>query len=226
MTAYKFTTMKSDFSVEGLYSRPAFVLFRPEANLHESIAVSLSDFYLIQGNDISINQDAYPLSNANVTYHLTPFNGLARVFIDRAQLFLFSPHTLPTDQIIALSSAFLNGVHQEMGDISFSSFIIQSGFHAELDGISPAEFIATHVSSERKAIDSIIGHSVTHYLGQEGQRSHSSVTLDISNESSEYVHVSVVLRYDGDKIEIGGLPELATRHYFQLLSLMDLESMQ
>lgn len=127
--------------------------------------------------DIRINQDVYPLANANVTYYLTPFDGIARVFIDRAQFFLFSPHTLTTDQISALSSAFFNGVQHELGDTSFSSFIIQSGFHAELEGISSAKFIATHVSSEKKAIDSIIGHSVTYYLGQEGQRSHSSVTL-------------------------------------------------
>ena len=226
MTGYPYTIKKSSISVEGLYSRPAFVLFRPESNLHETISVSLSEFYLIQSDDIRINQDVNPLANANVTYHLTPLDGLARVFVDRAQLFLFSPQILTTDQITDLSSAFFNGVHQEIGEISFGSFIINSAFHAKIEGVSPEEFIAAHVSSEKKVFDSIIGHSVTYYLGQEEQRSYSSVTLDISNESSEYVFVRVELRYDGDKVQLSDLPDLAIRHYSQLLSFIDLEFTQ
>lgn len=224
MTEYKFTISKSEYSAEGNYDRPAFALFRPESNLHESITASLSDFYLIQGNDIRFNQDVNPLANANVIYDLIPFNGFARISIDRAQIALLSPHVQTTDQIIALSLAFFNGVKQVTGDISFNNFIIQSGFHAELESISPTEFIATHISPKRKAIDSIIGHSVTYYLGQEGQRSSSSVTLDISDEIPEHVFVRILLRYDGDQIQIDDLPDSATRHYAELLSLIDLES--
>ena len=74
-----FEIKKSDLSVEGYFHRPAFALLNPKTNLHSTVGAFLSDFYLIGGDDIRINQDVNPLSTANVTYDLRPFNGLARV---------------------------------------------------------------------------------------------------------------------------------------------------
>lgn len=224
MTEY--TTKKSRFSVEGFFRHLAFELFRPTSNLCESVITSLSDFYRIQGRDIRIDNDANPLTNANVTFDIRSFHGVARVFIDRARLILFDPHEFTTNDISALSLAFFDGVQNEIGSHSYGDFLIQSFFHAELEGISPAQYTATHLSSTAKSIDSIIGSSVTYYLEKEGARSHSSVSLDMSDEFSECVFVHVVLRYDSNEILSSDIPSLATHHYNQLLSLIGMESTQ
>ena len=103
MTGY--TVKKSDLSVEGYFRQPAFALLSAKSNLHSTVTTFLSEFCLIQGGDIRINQDTNPLANADVTYDLRPFNGFARVSIDRSQLVLFSPHTLSSQTIAGLSLA-------------------------------------------------------------------------------------------------------------------------
>ena len=224
MTEY--TIKKSSFSVEGFFRHPAFGLFRPTSNLYESVVTSVSDFYRIQGGDIRIDSDTNPLTNANVSFDIRSFEGVARVFVDRAQLFLFSPHEFTTEDIAALALAFFGGVQNEIGGNSYRDYLIQSVFHAELADISPAEYTASHLSSTAKSINSIIGGSVTYYLEQEGARSHSSVSIDMSNEISECVFVRAVLRYSGNEISLSDLPNVAVQHYNQLLSLIGMESTQ
>ena len=222
MTAY--SIKKSELSVEGYFRRPAFALLGPKSNLHSTVTTSLSDFYLIQGSDIRINQDTNPLANADVTYDLRPFNGFARVSIDRTQLVLSSPHTLTAEIIAGLSLALLNAVHKEIDENSYASFLIQIGLHAELQEIEPAAYTRKYISSAPDGFDSIIGNSATYYLGQEGPRAHSSVTLDMSGEFSECVFVRVALRYDGETIVAADLPDAAIEHYNQLLTLVGLDS--
>ena len=222
MTGY--TIKKSDLSVEGYFRRPAFALLSPKSNLHSTVTTFLSDFYLIQGGDIRIKQDTNPLANADVTYDLRPFNGFARVSIDRSQLVLFSPHMLTTKIIAGLSLAFLNAVHKEINENSYASFLIQIGLHAELKDIEPAAYTGNYVSSAPEGFGSIIGHSATYYLGQEGPQAHSSVTLDMSGEFSECVFVRIALRYDGEKLVADELPDAAIERCNQLLALVGLES--
>lgn len=222
MNAY--TVKKSDLSVEGFFRHPAFALLGPKSNLHKTVTNFFSDFCAIQGRDIRITQDTNPLANAEVTYDLRPFDGFARVSIDRAQLVLFSPHTLTSETIADLSLALLNGVDEETDDSSYASFLIQIGFHAELQDLTPSEYTKKYVSSEAEKLGPIIGNSITYYLGQEGPRLHSSVTLDMSGEFSECIFVRTVLRYDRERIAVSDLPEAVLEHYNQLLSLIGLDS--
>ena len=222
MTAY--TIKKSDLSVEGYFRRPAFALLGPKSNLHSTVTTFLSDFYLIQGSDIRINPDTNPLSNADVTYDLRPFNGFARVSIERTQLVLLSPHTLTAETITGLSIALLNAVHREIDENSYASFLIQFGFHAELQDMEPAAYTKKYVPSVPDGFEPIIGNAATYYLGQEGPRAHSSVTLDMSGEFSECVFVRIALRYDGDNIVANDLPDAAIQHCNQLLHLVGLDT--
>lgn len=224
MTEY--TIKKSSLSVEGFFRHPAFGLFRPTSNICESVVSSVSDFYRVQVGDIRIDSDANPLTNVNVSFDIRSFDGVAKIFIDRAQLFLFRPHELTTEDISALALAFFGGVQNEFGDNSYGDYRIRSFFHAELADISPAEHTASHLSSTTKSIDSIIGNSVTYYLEQEGARSSSSISLDMSDEFSECVFVHAVLRYNGNEIRFSDLPNVAIQHYNQLLSLIGMESKQ
>lgn len=219
-----YTVKKSDLSVEGYFHQPAFALLSPMSNLHSTVTAKLSEFYAIQGRDIRITQDTDPLANAEVTYELRPFNGFARVSIERAQLVLFSPHTLNSETIAGLSLALLNGVNEGADDSSYASFLIQIGFHAELQDVTPSMYTKKYVSPISEELGSVVGNSITYYLGQEGTRIHSLVTLDMSGEFSECVFVRIVLRYDGAKIILSDLPEAVLEHYNQLLSLIGLDS--
>ena len=220
MTGY--AIKKSELSVEGYFHSPALTLLTSESNLHGTIVAFLSDHYIIQGDDIRINQDTNPLANANVTYDLRPFNGFARVSVDRAQLVLFSPHTLDVDTISGISLQLLNAVQKENKEEPYASFLVQIGLHVELRDIGPAVYTGRFVSTP-KELESIIGHSVTYYLGEEGPRAHSAVTLDMSGEFSECIFVRVVLRFEGEKISTNELPEAAIKHYNELLAIVGLD---
>lgn len=222
MIAY--TVKKSDLFVEGQFRQPAFALLGPKSNLHSTVTTYLSDFYAIQGRDIRITQDTNPLSNAEVTYELHPFNGFARVNVERAQLVLLSPHTLTSETIVNLSMALLNGIDKEVEDSSYASYLIQTGLHAELEGVAPSTYTKKFASSVSEDFSSTIGNSVTYYFGQEGSRIHSSVTLDMSGEFSECIFVRIVLRYDGERIAISDLADAVIEHYNQLLNLIGLDS--
>ena len=222
MTA--FSIKKSDLSVEGYFHRPGFNLLSPESDLHTTIVTFLSDFCHIRGDDIRINQDANPLSNASVTYDLHRFNGFARVSIDRSQLVLLSPHAMVRDTIKDLSLALLRGVQSEIGENSYANYLIQLSLHAEVQDSNPAVYTGRYVVSQPEELGPIIGNAITYYLGQEGARMHSSIVLDMSGEFSECVFLRLALRYDASEIELDELPVATIEHCNRLLALVGLES--
>lgn len=221
-----YTIRKSELSLEGYFSRPAFHLFRPNAALHETVAKHLSDHLVLRGGDITIDANTSPLSNANVTYDLRPFNGAARISIDRVQLAFYSPHTLDTNIIESISAALFNAVNGELPQSTYERIILQMAFHAELEGTSPAVHTAKYVSTISDDLSAPIGHSVTHYFGQTGSRLHSSVTLDMSGEYTDCIFVRLSVAYDGSMISVSDLRQPILQHLTQLLSLVGLNLVQ
>ena len=219
-----FSIKKSDLSVEGYFRRPGFSLLSPKSDLHSTISTFLSDFCLIQGDDIRINQDVNPLSNASVTYDLDRFNGFARVSIERSQLVLLSPHTLVHDTIVGLSLALLRGVQSEIDENSYANYFVQMSLHAEVKDVDPAVYTGRYVMPQPEELGPIIGNSITYYLGQEGSRTHSSVVLDMSGEFSECIFLKLALRYDASEIALDELPVATIEHCNRLLALVGLES--
>ncbi|MDD9993410.1 MAG: hypothetical protein OXP75_16565 [Rhodospirillales bacterium] len=84
--AIPYTIRKSELSLEGYFSRPAFDLLKPKTALHDSLSTHLADFTVLRGSDIRIDPNTNPLSNVTATYDLRPFNAAARISVDRVQL--------------------------------------------------------------------------------------------------------------------------------------------
>ena len=215
---------KSELSLEAFFSRPAFDLLKPKTQLHEAIATHLSDFLPLRGSDIRIDTNTNPLSSATVTYELRPFNGVARISVDRAQLAFFSPHTLETAQMVGLSLVLLRALDSEISNNKYDTFVIQAIFHAELSGTSPVEHTSHYISSTPESYDCPIGGSVTYYFGQHGARTHSSVTLDMSGDFSECIFVRISIGFDGEKIPADELSASTLGHISELLTLIGLGS--
>ena len=222
----RYTTKKSDLSVEAYFSESAFELLNPENNLHKTVVNHLRDFCPIRGDDIRLSHDANPLSYANVTYALGAFDGIGRVSIDKAQVAFFSPHLVETERIIGLSLAFLNAVSELITDSTYANFVIQGTFHCILEGIDPIAHTCQYASPIREDFHPAIGNSVTYYFGQEGARLYSSVGIDMSNQFSDCVFARTTIGYDGAKIVLKELPEATIHHYNKLLTIVGLESDQ
>ena len=142
----KHEVKKSDLSVEGFFASPAFNLFRENSDVLNVVAAGLSALCPIRGADVRIDQETNPIGDANVSFDLHPFNGFARISIDRSQLVLFSPHSLDTDRISRLSSAFFGAVDELLTPRSFGHYVVQFSFHAALEDISPADHTRRFIS--------------------------------------------------------------------------------
>ena len=220
----KYAVNKSDLSVEGFFAEPAFNLLRTNSDVLNVVTPCLSAFCPIRGADIRIDQDSNPIGNANVIFELHPFNGVARISIDRAQIALFSPHSLDTDIISRLSSSFFGAVNETLSGNSYGHYLVQFSLHAALENISPAAHTGRFVSAPSEDSDSVIGNAVTFYLGQHGPRLYSSITLDMSGEFSECVFVRTAIAFDASKISASGLKEPVVEHSNSLFTLIGLES--
>ncbi len=220
----KYAVKKSDLSVEGFFAKPAFNLLHTDSDLLNVVTSCLSAFCPLRGTDIRIDKDSNPLGNANVIFELHPFNGVARISIDRARIALSSPHSLDTDIISRLSSSFFCAVNETLSDNSYGHYLIQYSFHAALENITPVAHTRRFISAPSEDSDSIIGNSVTYYFGQYGPRLHSSITLDMSGEFSECVFVRIAIGFDASKISASELKEPVVEHGNSLLTLIGLES--
>ena len=222
----KFSTKKSDISVEASFSGPAFDLLKPESALHEKVTERLAEFCQITGDDIRLNRDAVPLSNASVTYALAALDGAARVSIDKAQIAFFNAHLLRTEQIASSSLALLNAVSEVIPNSSYQNFVVRGNIHCVLEGVEPLAHTSRYVSPVPEGFEKTIGNAVMYYFGQEGPRSYSSVGVDMSGEFSDCVYVTVAIGYDSTKIGMDELPEPVIQHYNQLLSVIGFEPEQ
>ena len=218
----KYAVRKSDLSVEGFFAGPAFNLLRKNSDVLSVVTSCLSAFCPIRGADIRIDQGSNPISNANVTFELHPFNGFARISVDRAQIALFSPHSLDTDTIARLSSSFLGAVDNMLRPNSYGHHLVHFSFHAALENILPADHTRRFVSAPSE--DSVIGNSVTYYLGQHDLRLHSSITLDMSGEFSDCIFVRIAIAFDANRISASRLKEPVIDHSNTLLALIGLEA--
>jgi len=220
----KYSVRKSDISVEGFFAEPAFNLFRANSDVLSAVSCCLAKFCPIRGADIRIDQESNPLGDANVVFELHSFNGIARISVDRAQIALFSPHSLDLDFISRFSSSFFSTAEKSLSPCSYGHYMFQFNFHAVLEDISPADHTRKFVSKPSGCSDSEIGNSVTYYFGQHGLRLHSSVTLDMSGEFSDCVFVRVAMGFDASEISAVGLKEPTVEHGSSLLNLVGLEA--
>ena len=220
----KYAVKKSDLSVEGFFAAPAFNLLRANSDVLNVVTLRLSDLCSIRGADVRIDQETNPIGNSNVVFELHPFNGFARISIDRAQIALFSPHSLDTDIISHLSSSFFDAVNEMLPPNSYGHYLVQFSFHATVDDISPADHTRRFISTSSEISDSAIGNSATYYFGQHDLRLHSSITLDMSGEFSDCVLVRIAIGFDANRISASGLKDAVVEHSNSLLALVDLEA--
>ncbi len=220
----KYAVKKSDLSVEGFFAAPAFNLLHVNSDVLNVVTSCLSAFCPIRGADIRIDQETNPIGNANVVFELQPFNGVARISMDRAQIALFSPHSLDIDIISRLSSSFFGAVNEMLPPNTYGHYLVQFSFHAALEDIFPADHTRRFISMPSQNSDSVIGNSITYYLGQRDLRLHSSITLDMSGEFSDCVFVRIAMGFDANKISAVGLKDAVVEHSNSLLALVDLEA--
>ncbi|MYI69250.1 MAG: hypothetical protein F4103_11120 [Boseongicola sp. SB0673_bin_14] len=220
----KYEVKKSDLSVEGYFESPAFDLFRGNSDVLNVVAAGLSALCPIRGADVRIDQETNPIGNANLSFELHPFNGFARISIDRSQIVLFSPHLLDTDQISRLSSSFFGAVIELLPPNSIGHYVVQFSFHAALEDISPAVHTRRFIAPASESSDALIGNAVTYYFGQHDPRLHSSITLDMSGEFSDCVLVRVAMGFDASMVSVAGLKDAVIEHGNSLLALVDLEA--
>lgn len=220
----KYEVKKSDLSVEGFFAEPALNILRANSDVLKVVASCLSFFCPVRGTDIRIDQETNPIGNANIVFELHPFNGVARISVDRAQIAFFSPHSLDTDVISRLSSTFLDSINEILPPSSYGHYLVQFTFHAALENGSPADHTRRFITAPTENADSVIGNSVTYYFGQDDVRLHSSITLDMSGEFSDCVFVRIAMGFDADGIPAVGLKDAVVEHSNSLLALVDLEA--
>ena len=220
----KYEVRKSDLSVEGYFSAPAFNLLRTDSDVLKVVTAGLSEFCPIRGTDIRIDQETNPIGNANLSFELHPLNGFARISTDRSQIVLFSPHSLDTDLISRLSSAFFGAINELLPPTSYSHYVVQFALHASLENVSPSDHTRRFVSSASESSGSLIGNAVTYYFGQHGPRLHSSITLDMSGEFPDCVLVRVAMGFDARTASLAALKDIVVEHGDILLALVDLEA--
>ncbi len=220
----KYAVKKSDLSVEGFFAAPAFNLLRANSDVLNVVSSCLSAFCPIRGEDIRVDQETNPIGDANVIFELKPVNGVARISIDRAQIALFSPHSLDTELISRLSSSFFGAVNEILPPSSYGHYVVLFSFHAALEDISPADHTRRFISTTSENPESEIGNSVTYYFGQHDLRLHSSITLDMSGEFSDCVFVRIAMGFDASRISAERLKDAVIEHSNSLLALVDLEA--
>ncbi|MCY4461263.1 MAG: hypothetical protein OXC26_12850 [Albidovulum sp.] len=220
----KFAVKKSDLSIEGFFAAPAFNLLHGNSDVLNVVTSRLSAYCPIRGADIRIDQETNPIGHANVIFELRPFNGVARISMDRAQIALFSPHSFDIDKISRLSSSFFGAVNEMLAPNSYGHYLVQFSFHATLEHMLPVDHTRQFISTPSQDSDSVIGNSVTYYLGQHDLRLHSSITLDMSGEFSDCVFVRIAMGFDANKISAVELKDAVVEHGNSLLALVDLEA--
>ena len=206
------------------FSESAFNFFRPDSHLHDTVVKSLSGFCSIRGNDIRVETDSNPISNMSINYDLRPFNGFAKVNLDGSHVYLVNPHTVPTSQVVGLSEAFFLAIRELLITNQFDNFQVHHSFHAQLEGMAPADHVRNFVVPLTDNFAAAVGNAVTYYLGQDGPRTQSSIMLDMSDEISECLHSRMSATYDGARISVENLAEAATDHFRRLLSSVNLET--
>ncbi len=219
----KATVRKSDVFVEASFAKPAFSLLRADSSLNPTVVTALSKYCSIRGNDIRVETDTNPIGNAGVVYDLRPLNGFSRVSLDRATILFVDPHTQETQLLTDLSQAFLHAVQECVDDSLYEAFQVTYSLHAQLDTLSPANYVQNFVASLPDDGGPVIGNAVTYIFGQQGPCTNSAIAVEMSAEFSQCVFVRLSATYDAAQHTNSVLTEQVRQRFQRLLYLVGLE---
>ncbi len=222
---------KCDFGIEAEFAKSAFNLQRADSDLHTTVVSAFAPFCRIRADDIRIETDTLPLSNANVVYDLAGLGGFARLNLDKAFIVFFNPHVGDATSITSLSEtcleavgAFLSAVESVIPDCAYGSFQVQFMCHYELIDSSPADHIRQYVSPLQDDTNRVIGSAVTYHLGPKGPQTDASIVLDLSGEYSDCVFARISITFDASGISLEEMLGSVFQHCRRLLALVGLES--
>ena len=222
-----YETKKSNLSIKGFFTEPAFRLFHSNNDSIEVVTRCLSRYCKVQGKNIRINQNGDSLGHSNITFDLYHFNAIAKIFLDKYQIDFFDTHIpslLSFEDISNLSTSFFSTLTHEEHCTATTSYTIQLIFHAKLDNLTAIEHNSKFVNPPLEtSFNNSSGTAVCYYFGQHDVLLNSSVTLDISVEFIDCIFVNIFMAFDANKVTLKDLPNLGHEHTDRLHRAIGLE---
>lgn len=223
--AVKFNVSRGDLSFEAWFSQPEFGLFRDtQALLHQLYKGLEPDG--IRLNDMRIETGAGSVADSHLLCYLFDFMMTIRVRVDRAEIYCSQ---LPQDYLQRFGAALvhtLGALRAHWPPLGFRAHALAVGLHGLVEGMAPREYSSRFASNIPTGLGPSVGSATVMYFGPAGERTLSSLTVDISALVPNGLYVRTHAVWDGKKVDIPALPTLTEDFVRQALDHIGLQISQ
>jgi hypothetical protein len=220
--ATKFNVTQADFQLEAGFSQAEFSLFRETSSLLDYLFKALHP-HGARLADIRVETGSGSAADFNVLCYLFNYWVTLRVRIDRIEIV---GSQLPQDYVHKYGAAIVDALmsvrnyHQHL---KYRAHTLVVGMHGSLEGGSVKQYISHFVKNVPAGLGPALGTGTVMYFGPVGERLLCSVTIDRSTILPDGLFCRTHVVWDGNKVEIEYLPELANRFVRETVSQMGLE---
>jgi hypothetical protein len=206
--AVKFDVSRADLSIEAGFSQPEFGLFRDTHALLDQLYKALEP-YGIRLNDIRIEQGGGSAADFHLLCHLFDFMMTIRVRINRVEIYCSQ---LPRDYVERFGGAVvhaLGALRAHQSTLQYRTHALAVSLHGVLEGVTAKDYVSRFATSIPAGLGPSVGSATVMYFGPEGDRTFSSLTVDMSALVTNGLYVRAHVVWDGKQVDIAALPKLS-----------------
>jgi hypothetical protein len=220
--ATKFNVSQADFQLEAGFSQAEFSLFRETSSLLDHLFKALQP-HGARLSDIRVETGSGSAADFNVLCYLFNYSVTLRVRIDRIEIV---GSQLAQEDVQKYGSAIvdaLQSVRNYHQKLKYRNYTVNVGMHGSLEAGSVKQYISRFVKNVPDGLGPFAGNGTVMYFGPTGDRLLCSVTIDRSTIVPDGLYCRTHVVWDGNKVEIEHLPELANRFAGEIINQMGLE---
>lgn len=218
----RFDVSRADLSFEAGFSQPEFGLFRDTQALLHQLYKALEP-HGIRLNDMRIERGTGSAADFHLLCYLFDFMMTLRVRVDRLEVYCSQ---LPEDYLERFSFAIvhaLGALRAHWPALTYRAHALAINLHGLLDSVPAKEYVPRFAANIPAGLGPSMGSGTVMYFGPEGERTFSSLTVDISALVANGLYIRSYVVWDGKKVDITALPKLGQAFVKQALDQLGLQ---
>jgi hypothetical protein len=217
----KIVISRSDVTIEAGYQRPEFGLFRDQAGLFARLVERLAPHGL-KLSDMKVDRGNGTFGDLHIFFYLVDFSVTVRIRLDRVEVYCSLLTEENKKRVIAATLETFSCLRDHVGG-QYRAYAVAMNIHGLLESESGKAFLSRLITAPPPQVGSVAANAVAYYLSPDGERTASSLTLDISAATPDGLFIRPQATWDAARVPLEELPDKAEGFVKHALSSFGIE---
>ena len=217
----KFLISRSDVTIEASYQQPQFGLLREDRGLYTRLASRLTA-YGLKLSDMKIERGNGSIGEYHLFFYLLDYLVVVRIRVDRTEIYCSQLTADNKTRVLAAAMETLVCVREAIG-AEYRVYTVMLNIHGVMENQSSTAFLRKLIATPPAAAGAITGNGIGYYFAATGDRTASSLVLDVSAIAPDGLYAKPQATWDPTRVPLEHLAEQTEEFVRATLGSFDIE---